>query len=102
MATKIFSSYAQKDARFVDQLKMYLSPLKQLGEIEAWYDHEISADTEFVLVSPVGNKVFQQMVDQWQFGAFAALPPDSLILRSIRVSPHIPSGDQSKMGELAS
>ncbi len=32
MATKIFSSYAHKDARFVDQLKMHLSPLKHLGE----------------------------------------------------------------------
>jgi hypothetical protein len=47
MTAKILSSYAHKDAKFADQLKMHLSPLKQLGEIEAWYDCEISADMEW-------------------------------------------------------
>jgi hypothetical protein len=280
MATKIFLSYAHKDAKFADQLKMYLSPLKQIGEIEAWYEREISADTEwkpeidthlstadvvlllisqyflnsdycysiemqraierhergearvipvllrpvyyaktplakleplptngkpivgpswhnldeaffnviegirkviepqpifsvatledgqviqaqdlpltikgeysskklgrvwvvlrdysrrfylqdhpvkfqdngkwiaenifpgegieaieFVLVSPEGEQVFQQMVEQWQFGAFDTLPPASMILRTLHISSHISSGDLSKPSELAS
>jgi hypothetical protein len=47
MAVKIFLSYAHKDAGFVDQLKVHLSSLERLGEIEVWYDHEISAGTEW-------------------------------------------------------
>lgn len=47
MAAKIFLSYSHKDAKLVDQLKIHLSALERLGEIEVWHDREIEAGTEW-------------------------------------------------------
>ncbi len=47
MSVKVFISYAHKDKALRDQLVEHLTPLKQSGSIAMWYDHDISAGTEW-------------------------------------------------------
>ena len=48
MAVNIFFSYARKDIGFLNKLKQHLTPLQREGLVSTlWYDHEISAGTEW-------------------------------------------------------
>lgn len=44
---KLFISYSHQDSQFIDQFKKHLSPLKDCGLIEEWYDREILTGDDF-------------------------------------------------------
>jgi O-acetyl-ADP-ribose deacetylase (regulator of RNase III) len=46
-AVCVFISYAHEDQNLLERLQKHLSPLKRLGVIQEWYDHEIKAGTEW-------------------------------------------------------
>nr|MBA3241003.1 TIR domain-containing protein [Acidobacteriota bacterium] len=46
-AARIFVSYSHKDERFLNELKVHLSPLRRLKLIETWDDREIRAGEDF-------------------------------------------------------
>lgn len=44
----IFFCYAHEDEPFLNELKVYLEPLRRQGLIEMWYDRDISAGADWV------------------------------------------------------
>src|SRR5215470_4813869 len=46
-AVEVFYCYAHKDQALRDELEKHLAPLKRLGQITGWYDHQIQAGTEW-------------------------------------------------------
>src|SRR6266566_964963 len=47
MALEIFFCYAHEDEALLNKLKGHLTPLYRQGLIDVWYDHDISAGTEW-------------------------------------------------------
>src|SRR5438045_3724296 len=47
MAVRIFCSYAHEDEELLNKLKWHLRSLQLDSLIERWYDHDISASTEW-------------------------------------------------------
>jgi len=47
---KIFFCYAREDEPLLNELKIYLEPLRRQGLIEMWYDRDISAGADWVKV----------------------------------------------------
>ena len=45
---KIFFCYAREDESLLNELKIYLEPLRRQGLIEMWYDRKISAGANWV------------------------------------------------------
>src|SRR5579864_3276268 len=47
MSVKIFCCYAHEDESLLSKLKSHLKALQRQGLIDLWYDHDISAGTEW-------------------------------------------------------
>jgi len=103
MPVNIFCSYARKDIAFLNKLKQHLTSLQREGLVSTlWYDHEISAGTEWekeidahlnsaqiilLLVSPdfiaseyCYSKEVQQAMERHEKGEATVIP---IILRPV-------------------
>jgi hypothetical protein len=55
MPVTIFFCYAREDEVLLTKLKTHLRPLQRQGLIEVWYDHDISAGTEWERLSRISR-----------------------------------------------